>query len=122
MAQPAPGGPTTVYFRLSDGNPKNDVVAGVSNPVEIQHARDAIAKRPTGTIPFGPIIMGSVQYNPGWHFYFDPSALKFVSFGPASCNITAQAVETAVTSGKPLPLGKEWCPWGARAVEEVSPP
>jgi len=114
------------YFEMtqaSNDDPGQTFVVKLTDPDEIQHARDLLSGQSTDR----PHVMGridkyKVPYNPQWHYHYDPKTVQFFDYAIEVCDANMNYVEEHLdeAGGAFLP-GRIWCPWDSRIVREVSP-
>ena len=116
-------GPTTAYFRFSNGASDTYIIK-LTDTAKISQARAILTGQVTGaTHVMGKIIKAPAEFNPVWHTYLDPASVTFFENAMEVCDATIQYVEDHYDEigGAFLP-GNVWCPWGSRLVEEVTYP
>ncbi len=111
------------YFQIQAPPGTRDFVIKLTDPKEIQHARDLVS----GTTQDRPHLLGRIvtrpaYYNPGWSFHYEPDTIHFFDVAIEVCDATTQYVEDHLdeAGGAFLP-GYVWCPWSSRVIREVSP-
>jgi hypothetical protein len=110
------------YFAFTDITRQRFVIK-LTDPVQIQHARDLIGGAATGRPHLiGRIVTRPAPYNPGWSHHLDPATIGFFDVAIEVCDATIPYVEDHLdeAGGAFLP-GLVWCPWTSRLSEEVSP-
>ncbi|TDB83129.1 calmodulin-binding protein [Actinomadura sp. KC216] len=120
--RPADAAPTTAaYFVFTDMASEDEAVIKLTDPAEIQHARDLIS----GSATDNPQVMGKIvkqpaSYNPGWSYHLDPSTIQFFEIATEVCDASIAYVEEHLdeAGGAFLP-GLTWCPWGSRVIREI---
>ncbi|MFI0485571.1 calmodulin-binding protein [Actinomadura sp. 9N215] len=124
-ARSADAAPTAAaYFVFTDAGGTDEAVVQLTDPAEIQHARDLI----NGSATDNPQVMGKIvkqpaPYNPGWSYHFDPATVQFFEVATEVCDATISYVEEHLdeAGGAFLP-GLTWCPWSSRVLRETSAP
>ncbi|MFI0367101.1 calmodulin-binding protein [Actinomadura sp. 1N219] len=121
-ARPADAAPSAAaHFVFTDMASDDEAVIELTDPAEIQHARDLI----NGTATDNPQVMGKIvkqpaSYNPGWSYHLDPATIQFFEIATEVCDASISYVEEHLdeAGGAFLP-GLTWCPWGSRVLREV---
>lgn len=121
-ARPADAAPRA-YFVFTDGS-REEAVLMLTDPTEIQHARDLIKGKATDRPHVaGKIIKRSAPYNPRWSYHLNPDTIEFFRSAIEVCDATISYVEDHLdeAGGAFLP-GLVWCPWSSRLVKEIPAP
>ncbi|MFI6512340.1 calmodulin-binding protein [Streptosporangium sp. NPDC050855] len=111
------------YFEFTDITGSKGVLQ-LTDPTEIQHARDLISGATTERPHvLGRIVKRPAPYNPGWSYHYDPATIDFFDVAIEVCDATMPYVEDHLdeAGGAFLP-GLLWCPWTSRLVREVPAP
>ena len=116
------------YFRMSDGNPKDDFIFLLNDPAKIKEAEAIIRchkDKNCGNKPIphvnGIIVKAGAPYNPIWTFHYDPKTISFPELTTEVCDAeTSYVQEHLADVGKDFLPGNRWCPWGQRVVEDVT--
>ncbi|GAA2211755.1 hypothetical protein GCM10009850_072150 [Nonomuraea monospora] len=117
-AQAAPA----AYFVMTDYS-REEFVLQLTNPAQIQHARDLLS----GTTTEQPHVHGRIvkrmaPYNPRWSYHLNPETISFFDYAIEVCDATIPYVEEHLdeAGGAFLP-GLHWCDWSSRLVRELRP-
>ncbi|GAA3012968.1 calmodulin-binding protein [Streptosporangium longisporum] len=111
------------YFEFTDITGSKGVLQ-LTDPAEIQHARDLISGATTERPHvLGRIVKRPAPYNPSWSYHYDPATIDFFDVAIEVCDATMPYVEDHLdeAGGAFLP-GLIWCPWTSRLVGEVPAP
>ncbi|MEV0371407.1 calmodulin-binding protein [Streptomyces sp. NPDC050636] len=112
--------PEPALFVMTDISGAEFVIE-LTDPDEIQHARDLVS----GATTERPHVMGRIvkrpaPYNPPWSFHYRPDTIDFFDYAIEVCDATIPYVEDHLDeAGSAFLPDSIWCPWSSRLVAEI---
>jgi hypothetical protein len=82
----------------------------LTEPADIQGARELLAGQEVPQIPNGRIVRGDVDVNAGYSWHIDPDDFEWADVTAEVCDGLPSYVEDGTLSGD------RFCPWGALVV------
>lgn len=113
-----------VYFRVSDGDPKDTFVIRLTDPNKIATARAIVAGTKKGPVHVAGVVIAEAEsYNKPWHFHLDSPSIVFFEMSVEVCDTKTSYVEDHLkeVGGAFLPK-YYWCPWGSKIEAEIPAP
>ena len=113
-----------VYFRVSDGDPKDAFVIRLTDPDKIATARAVVSGTKKGPVHVAGIVIAEPEsYNKPWHFHLDSPSIVFFEMAAEVCDARTSYVDEHLkeVGGAFLPKSY-WCPWGSKIEAEIPAP
>jgi hypothetical protein len=82
----------------------------LTEPADIQGARDLLAGQEVPHIPNGRIVRGDADVNAGYSWHIDPDDFEWADVTTEVCDGLPSYVEDGTLTGD------RFCPWGAQVV------
>lgn len=113
------------YFEVSypQGKDPRTFIIRLSDPAQIQKARDIVAGRDAAVHVLGKVVKAPAFYNSAWSFHLDPGSIRFFEMAVEVCDATVESVEEhlAEVGGALLP-NNVFCSWASAVAKEAPVP
>ena len=103
---PAPKG-VVVTFRVAD---TEQYKIRVTDPANIEIARQLLAGKTDPLIPNGKVIRGNPDVNVGYSWHIDPASVEFADMATEVCDGLPSDVEKGIITSD------RYCPWAAHVI------